>query len=393
MLALAPKDRGGTRLAKELAAFACHAADEPRRHHRICRLVRPPEPAGLGAAIEEGGPRHVDNLALCTQPGVFSWDRLDPGTALLLANLPPLKARGPISAAVSGSSPGRSWLARGHRADAGGDRSRAVEMAHRNVADPRATIVWADIRAAGAVPGSLDFVVMNPPFHDGGTEDQALGRTFIARAAEALRKGGTLWLVANAHTCPTRRLSVPRSATSRSRCRPGATGSTRRADEGGQIRPPRQAAGQSRLRVAPRDPGAGPRRRDPAGRRRAGGCRRPDRPRSRSSGASDRRRRAGRSAAGPVPDAAQAARRDLLAQGAGPLVYGLLPERWRRRDPPLSTVGRLDKETSGLLLLTDDGALLHRIIAPKANVAKRYRVTLDRPRSTAPRKRPSRRAR
>lgn len=64
---------------------------------------------------------------------------------------------------------------------------------------------------------------------------------------------------------------------------------------------------------------------------------------------------------------------------AGPLVYGLLPERWRRRDPPLSTVGRLDKDTSGLLLLTDDGALLHRIIAPKAAVAKRYRVTLDRP--------------
>ena len=64
---------------------------------------------------------------------------------------------------------------------------------------------------------------------------------------------------------------------------------------------------------------------------------------------------------------------------AGPLVYGLLPERWRRRDPALSTVGRLDKETSGLLLLTDDGALLHRNIAPKASVAKRYRVTLDRP--------------
>ncbi len=64
---------------------------------------------------------------------------------------------------------------------------------------------------------------------------------------------------------------------------------------------------------------------------------------------------------------------------AGPLVYGLLPPRWRRREPPLSTVGRLDKETSGLLLLTDDGALLHRIISPKASVSKRYRVTLDRP--------------
>ncbi|MGQ0671278.1 MAG: pseudouridine synthase [Hyphomicrobium sp.] len=64
---------------------------------------------------------------------------------------------------------------------------------------------------------------------------------------------------------------------------------------------------------------------------------------------------------------------------AGPLVYALLPERWRRRDPALSTVGRLDKDTSGLLLLTDDGGLLHRIISPKSEVAKRYRVVLDRP--------------
>lgn len=64
---------------------------------------------------------------------------------------------------------------------------------------------------------------------------------------------------------------------------------------------------------------------------------------------------------------------------AGPLVYGLLPSRWRRREPPLSTVGRLDKETSGLLLMTDDGKLLHRIISPKSDIAKRYHVTLNWP--------------
>ena len=63
----------------------------------------------------------------------------------------------------------------------------------------------------------------------------------------------------------------------------------------------------------------------------------------------------------------------------GPLVYDLLPGRWRMRDPAISTVGRLDKETSGLLLLTDDGALLHRIISPKKHVSKRYLVTLTRP--------------
>ena len=64
---------------------------------------------------------------------------------------------------------------------------------------------------------------------------------------------------------------------------------------------------------------------------------------------------------------------------AGELVYDLLPTRWRMRDPAISTVGRLDKDTSGLLLLTDDGALLHRIISPRHHVAKRYLATLARP--------------
>ncbi len=63
----------------------------------------------------------------------------------------------------------------------------------------------------------------------------------------------------------------------------------------------------------------------------------------------------------------------------GPLVYDLLPRRWRERDPAISTVGRLDKDTSGLLLATDDGALLHRIISPKNHVPKRYLATLARP--------------
>lgn len=60
----------------------------------------------------------------------------------------------------------------------------------------------------------------------------------------------------------------------------------------------------------------------------------------------------------------------------GRMVYDLLPPRYRDRDPALSTVGRLDRETSGLLLFTDDGALLHRIISPKAHVAKVYEATL-----------------
>ncbi|WP_372785185.1 pseudouridine synthase [Phenylobacterium sp.] len=64
---------------------------------------------------------------------------------------------------------------------------------------------------------------------------------------------------------------------------------------------------------------------------------------------------------------------------AGRSVYELLPQRWRARIPALSTIGRLDKDTSGLLLITDDGPFLHRVISPKNHVAKRYVATLDRP--------------
>lgn len=63
----------------------------------------------------------------------------------------------------------------------------------------------------------------------------------------------------------------------------------------------------------------------------------------------------------------------------GPLVYDILPGRWKRRDPAISTIGRLDKQTSGLLLMTDDGDLLHRVISPRRHVRKTYRAKLARP--------------
>ncbi len=62
----------------------------------------------------------------------------------------------------------------------------------------------------------------------------------------------------------------------------------------------------------------------------------------------------------------------------GRLVYDLLPQRFRQRHPLVSPVGRLDRDSSGLLLFTDDGALLHRIIAPKSKLPKRYRAALAR---------------
>jgi 16S rRNA pseudouridine516 synthase len=62
----------------------------------------------------------------------------------------------------------------------------------------------------------------------------------------------------------------------------------------------------------------------------------------------------------------------------GRVVYELLPPRFLLRSPVLSTVGRLDRDTSGLLLMTDDGKLLHRISHPKSHLAKLYEATLAR---------------
>ncbi len=62
----------------------------------------------------------------------------------------------------------------------------------------------------------------------------------------------------------------------------------------------------------------------------------------------------------------------------GPRVFDLLPKRWLKRNPPVTTVGRLDKDATGALLISDQGSLVHRWTSPKHHVTKLYEVTVDR---------------
>lgn len=198
LTAFAPKDRGGLRLKKELQALGCEVGESARRHNRICVSLRPVSSAALEDAIAAGAPRQIAENGLWTQPGVFSWDRLDAGTNALLQVLPPFSGVG----ADLGS--GIGLLALNVLASPKVTKltlveldHRAVEVSRRNVTDPRAEIVWADARQTGLK--DLDFIVSNPPFHEGGGEDKALGQAFIRAAADTLRKGGALWIVANRH--------------------------------------------------------------------------------------------------------------------------------------------------------------------------------------------------
>ncbi len=196
---MAAKDKGGSRLKKELEAFGAEVGETSKAHHRRCVVVKTGEETGLEAAIAAGALQRVPGLEAWSQPGVFAWDRIDAGSAQLAASMPALKGAGADLGCGFGALASVAL-----RSDAVTslrlidlDR-RAVEAARKNVEDPRVSFEWADVRTLAAA-GDLDFIVSNPPFHDGGAEDRRLGQAFIRKAAEMLRKGGTLWLVANRH--------------------------------------------------------------------------------------------------------------------------------------------------------------------------------------------------
>jgi 16S rRNA (guanine1207-N2)-methyltransferase len=196
---LAPKDRGGSRLKKELEAFGLSFTEAAKAHHRRCVAVRLETAHGVEAAIAAGGPHKVEGLGAWSQPGVFAWDRIDPGSALLAAHVPELSGAGADLGCGYGALATVVLRSVGVTALRLVDLDRrAVEAARRNIEDARATFEWADARTLDD-GGDLDFVVSNPPFHDGGAEDRRLGQAFIRKAAGLLKKGGVLWLVANRH--------------------------------------------------------------------------------------------------------------------------------------------------------------------------------------------------
>jgi len=197
---MALKDKGGLRLAKELTALGCTFAQSSKHHYRLCIGRRPAVISGLADAISQGGLQRMGGEGLWTQPGVFSWNRIDPGSALLAEVLPPFSGRG------ADLGCGVGYLAMKVLAEPAVTKAilvdidrRAIDCARANVLDPRVELLWADVRSGLADLTEIDFVVMNPPFHNAGEQDHGLGQAFIRQAASSLRRGGVCWLVANRH--------------------------------------------------------------------------------------------------------------------------------------------------------------------------------------------------
>ena len=193
------------------ADFARIAGPLVTRSKHKCRVfwARAGQPGGDAALAAQwrvlDAPRAIAGGRFLSRPGVFAWDRIDAASALLARHLPAdLRGRaadlgagyGYLAAELMERSPGIVALD-AYEADA-----RALEMARRNLAGfaPRVALGfhWHDV--AAGIPGGYDVVVSNPPFHaPDGRERPDIGRAFIAAAAQSLRPGGRLWLVANRH--------------------------------------------------------------------------------------------------------------------------------------------------------------------------------------------------
>lgn len=149
-------------------------------------------------------PRAIENGAWTSRPGLFAWDHVDAGSALLASHLAAdLAGRGADLGA------GYGYLAR-HVIDRNPSlaaldlyeaEARALALAERNLAAHASRVAlgyhWHDVTRG--LPADYDFIVTNPPFHQSRDDDPGIGRAFIEAAARALVPGGRLFLVANRH--------------------------------------------------------------------------------------------------------------------------------------------------------------------------------------------------
>lgn len=207
LVAAVANDAGARSAEADLAALVGPLRCESKRHCRVFWKA-PCDQLIDQALLEEwlvaDAPRPIDEGRFISRPGVFAWDRLDPASALL-ADCLPNDAQG--AAADFGCGWGYlgaellSRCAGITSLDCFEAEARALDLArvNLNAFAERAHLGfhWHDV--ANGVAGRFDLVLSNPPFHQSRAAEPALGQAFIAAAANALRPGGKLLLVANTH--------------------------------------------------------------------------------------------------------------------------------------------------------------------------------------------------
>ncbi|WP_411826918.1 class I SAM-dependent methyltransferase [Luteolibacter sp. AS25] len=143
-------------------------------------------------------PSPISGTDFITRPGVFSASRIDPGSELLAKFLPPSlhgqvadlgAGWGYLSRIALEKSPKISAI---HLFEAD---SRSLSCARENLPTGKAAFHWHDVTTG--LPEKYDHIITNPPFHSAQSKDLDLGKAFISTAVSSLKRGGSLYLVAN----------------------------------------------------------------------------------------------------------------------------------------------------------------------------------------------------
>lgn len=197
------KDEGAKRA--ERAAETCFAEVDVRNRTGGWRVVELRQPTPSSSARSPWLTWEGPSGAMRTLVGTFSADRLDAGTAALLASLEEQGAGADVSGARvldlgCGSGVLALWAAQAGAAQvlALDDDLAAVRSCAASTASAQVEARWSDLTSDVALGAGFDVVLTNPPFHVGRQVVGALSEAFAAAAAQSLRPGGRLWLVANA---------------------------------------------------------------------------------------------------------------------------------------------------------------------------------------------------
>ena len=208
LLAIAPNDAGGKRLEKWFQNLGLNPTSLSKSK---CRIVwshkEEVNQEVIQKHIEAGSPQEmvVQEQKFITKPGIFGWNKIDKGSELLaqnlLENLSGLGADfgcgyGYLSKKILD---GNKQIKKFYAIDAD---YNALECCKQNLKRHREQCEieyhWKDLTKPQELP-SLDWIVMNPPFHEGKKIKNCIGQQFIENAAKVLRKNGALYMVANAH--------------------------------------------------------------------------------------------------------------------------------------------------------------------------------------------------